>query len=276
VPIQTISAREFAGRHRAAWLRHLQRSLLLCVAVLLSSCGPQHAERGAPALPWSDARQLVLVITPDWNATQGSLRTWSRTSAGWRAAADAIPVVIGRAGAAWGVGLHPEQPGAVKREGDGRSPAGVFSIGTAFGYAQTEPTNLPYAALGADDWCVDVSGSPLYNRIVDARKVGSAAVSGSSEPMRRDLHDNGDDAYKIGFVIEHNAHGAAGAGSCIFVHLWKSADSTTSGCTAMAEPALRALLRWLQPAQHPVFVLLPQAEYERLRSAWGLPGPAGS
>jgi L,D-peptidoglycan transpeptidase YkuD (ErfK/YbiS/YcfS/YnhG family) len=241
--------------------------LLVAIAVLVACA---HLHRGA-RLPWSEAQQLVLVITPDWNSSRGTLRTYSRDARGWHAASDALPAVIGRAGSAWGIGLHPLQPGPIKREGDGRSPAGVFAIGTAFGYADSASTGLPYLALNADDYCVDVSGSPLYNRIVDARDVGTAAVAGSTEPMRRDLHANGDDAYKIGFVIEHNPHGEPGAGSCIFAHLWKSADSSTSGCTAMTEPAMRALLGWLQPREHPVFVLLPRAEYERLRAAWNLP-----
>jgi L,D-peptidoglycan transpeptidase YkuD (ErfK/YbiS/YcfS/YnhG family) len=147
----------------------------------------------------------------------------------------------------------------------------VFAIGTAFGYAPAENLAMPYRALTADDYCVDVSGSPLYNRIVAARDVGTAAVAGSTEPMRRDIHANGDDAYKVGFVIEHNPTATPGAGSCIFAHLWKSADSATSGCTAMTEPALRELLHWLQPQQQPVFVLLPDAAYQRLHAAWQLP-----
>jgi len=204
---------------------------LIAAAAMLVACAA--VQRSATQLPWSDAQQLVLVITPDWNASRGTLHTYSRDARGWQAASDPLPAVIGRAGSAWGIGLHPQQPGPIKREGDGRSPAGVFAIGTAFGYADSESTGLPYRALNADDYCVDVSGSPLYNRIVDARTVGSAAVAGSTEPMRRDLHANGDDAYKIGFVIEHNPGGKPGAGSCIFAHLWKSADSSTSGCTAM-------------------------------------------
>src|SRR5262249_18744762 len=106
---------------------------------------------------------------------------------------------------------------------------------------------------------------------VDARKVGAAAVAGSTEPMRRDLHADGDQAYKIGFVIEQNPHGTAGAGSCVFAHLWKSADSSTAGCTAMTEDAMRRLLAWLKPWDQPVLVVLPEAEYARLRGAWELP-----
>lgn len=246
----------------------LRAGVALALALALLACA---ATRPGAGLPWANARQLVLVVTPDWNAHSGLLRRYERVHGDWQRTGVAVPVVIGRSGAAWGVGLHPAQPGPAKREGDGRSPAGVFAIGMAFGYAGTAATHLPYAALHEDDYCVDVSGSPLYNRIVAARDVGADAIAGSTEPMRRDLHVNGDQAYKLGFVVEHNSAGVPGAGSCIFVHLWRSPDSATSGCTALAEPALDALLGWLQPGEHPVFVLLPRGEYERLRSGWHLP-----
>lgn len=220
---------------------------------------------------WSDARQLVLVTTPGWDSSRGTLRRFARTEHGWKAVDPALPVVIGRAGSAWGVGLHPPQAGPQKREGDGRSPAGAFAIGIAFGYADSADTGLPWMPMDANDYCIDVSGSPLYNRIVDAADVGVDAIVGSTEPMRRDLHDNGDQRYKLGFVIAHNPGNEPDAGSCIFAHLWKSADSVTAGCTALAEPAMRELLAWLRPAAHPVFVLMPQPQYDRLRVAWDLP-----
>ena len=147
----------------------------------------------------------------------------------------------------------------------------MFRIGTAFGYADRAATGWPYQAMTASDWCIDVNDSPLYNRIVDAKQVGDAAVAGSSEPMRRDLHANGDVRYKLGFVIEHNPDNRSGAGSCIFGHVWKGPGETTAGCTAMAEPAMQQLLAWLDPKQGPVFVLLPTAQHERVRKDWGLP-----
>jgi len=249
------------------------RFSVLVALMLLSACAS--LTRTPHELAWSTAQQLVLVVTPDWNSNRGVLRMYARGTAEWHSAGASVPVVIGRNGAAWGVGLHPPQTdGPIKREGDGRSPAGVFAIGTAFGYAPSENLALPYRGLAADDYCIDVVDSPLYNRIVAAREVGAAAVAGATEPMRRDIHVDGDDAYKLGFVIEHNPRGIPGAGSCIFAHLWKSPDSATSGCTAMAEAALRELLHWLQPQSHPVFVLLPQSEYRRLRAAWQLPAVA--
>jgi L,D-peptidoglycan transpeptidase YkuD (ErfK/YbiS/YcfS/YnhG family) len=249
--------------------------LLLAAAVLaLASCVHAPPDAGN-ATRWQHARQMVVVTTGGWDDVHGQLRTFERGDDGaWREAGGARPVVIGRTGAAWGIGLHDipaGDAGPLKREGDGRSPAGVFAIGEAFGYAATATTALPYAAMGASDYCIDVSGSPLYNRIVDAADVGADAVRGSTEPMRRDLHAGGDQRYRLGFVIEHNPKALPMAGSCIFAHLWKSPDTATAGCTAMQAGTMQALLAWLDPKRQPVFVLLPQAEYRRLHHAWQLP-----
>lgn len=226
-----------------------------------------------PAAAWQQARQLVLVITPDWNSSAGRMQTFERDGQGWRAKDEApAAVTIGRNGAAWGRGLHPAQAGGPqKREGDGRAPAGVFTLGEAFGYAAQRDTGLAYAPMQASHYCIDVPASPLYNRIVDSARVGAAAVEGSTEPMRRDLHANGDIRYKEGFVIQHNPDNVSGAGSCIFAHLWKAPGEPTAGCTAMAEPMMDRLLAWLDDKRHPVFVLLPEAEYRRLRADWQLP-----
>jgi L,D-peptidoglycan transpeptidase YkuD (ErfK/YbiS/YcfS/YnhG family) len=249
------------------------RRIIFAFAVLLlagcTTVGPQ-----ADATAWRDARQLVLVTTADWGANTGTLRTFARDDAGgaWREQGNAAPVSIGRSGSGWGIGLHPAQTsGPAKREGDGRAPAGVFAIGEAFGYAGHADTALPYAQMQASSWCMDVVASPLYNRIVDAREVGDAAVQGSSEPMRLDLHNDGDQRYRTGFVIEHNPDARKGAGSCIFAHLWKAPGVPTAGCTAMADATMQRLYGWLRPDAKPVFVLLPMAEHDRLKSVWHLP-----
>ena len=76
---------------------------------------------------------------------------------GWRAAALPIAVTIGSSGLAWGEGLHPRQSGRLKKEGDGRSPAGVFRVGEAFGYAASLPIAMQYQGMNESDYCVDVT-----------------------------------------------------------------------------------------------------------------------
>jgi L,D-peptidoglycan transpeptidase YkuD (ErfK/YbiS/YcfS/YnhG family) len=246
------------------------------VLLVLALAGCAHAPSSAgEANRWQHARQMVVVTTGGWDDIHGELHTFERSDGGdWREAGAARAVVIGRTGAAWGIGLHDTPAGdmgPVKREGDGRSPAGVFGVGEAFGYAPTAATGLHYAAMDAGDYCVDVSGSPLYNRIVDSAEVGADAVKDSTEPMRRDLHADGDQRYRLGFVIEHNPQATAMGGSCIFGHLWKTPDTATAGCTAMAPESMRSLLGWLDADAQPVFVLLPIDEYQALQAAWQLP-----
>src|SRR5271169_3222134 len=75
--------------------------------------------------------QLLVVTTPNWDEKQGELRLYERASdvSDW-ISIRTIPVVIGRAGLAWGIGLHPADTKMMprKKEGDGKSPAGIFSL----------------------------------------------------------------------------------------------------------------------------------------------------
>nr|WP_238391131.1 hypothetical protein [Pseudoxanthomonas japonensis] len=231
------------------------------------------ADASAPAASsWRDARQLVLVVTDGWDATTGTLQRFELRDGRWQAVAPAAPIAVGRNGAAWGLGLHPAQAqGPQKQEGDGRAPAGVFTLGEAFGYAAKADTAMPYRAMQATSYCIDVPDSPLYNRIIDTRTEGEAAAKGSTEPMRLDLHNQGDIRYREGLVIGHNPKATPRAGSCIFAHLWRTPGEPTAGCTAMASETMDSVLAWLRPDARPVFVLLPRAEYTRLAHDWQLP-----
>jgi L,D-peptidoglycan transpeptidase YkuD (ErfK/YbiS/YcfS/YnhG family) len=83
---------------------------------------------------------------------------------------------------------------------------------------------------------------------------------------------SGDFAYHWLIEIEHNEHPAIpGQGSAIFFHIRRGETHPTSGCTTMAEENLVRIIRWLREEKHPEYVLLPEAEYERKREAWGLP-----
>jgi D-alanyl-D-alanine dipeptidase len=158
-------------------------------------------------------------------------------------------------------------PGPSKREGDGRSPAGVFRISGIFGFAPRAPegATMPYTRLTAACDCVDDPRSAWYNRTVDAKQV--TVDWKSSEPMRRVRE------YEWGAFVDHNtAPVVAGAGSCIFIHIWDSADEGTAGCTAMDRGRLLEVLRWLRPEEAPVLIQMPRSAYARMRSRWGLPG----
>lgn len=242
-------------------MKHKLISLLALFVCQLAQAGWQVPD---------NIQQLVVVTTADWRANQGKMQVYQKTQGKWQRTDLHSPVTIGRTGMAWGMGLHPEQQGQQKQEGDGKAPAGLFRLTTAFGYEALQNLHIPYQQMQASHYCMDVKGSPYYNQIVDSQEVGKQAIEGSSEGMRRDLH-YGDNLYSKGIVVEHNGQNISGAGSCIFMHLWRASDKPTAGCTAMPAEVMDKLLSWLEADKHPALLLLPEAEYQRLRSEWALP-----
>lgn len=247
--------------------------LLITLLILMMSHSLSAKPLESKTSAWlTDNTQLVLVTVKDWQSPTGQLQRYERVEGQWQAVAEPFAVSIGKNGSAWGLGLHPNQNnGLLKVEGDGKAPAGIFKIGTGFGYTPMPNTKLKYQTMTDMDWCVDVVGSPLYNQIVSTKDVTIQAVDGSSEPMRRDLYLNGDMLYQRGFVIEHNPSNIPKSGSCIFAHIWRAPAVGTAGCTAMDAIQMDTLMQWLDTDKNPVFVLLPLDEYKKYQKSWSLP-----
>lgn len=238
--------------------------LTICAVGLFSSL----TARAHDAL--DDARQIVVVTTADWNSVSGTLQRFERNGSHdkWIAVGQPFPIVVGKTGLAWGDGLIiNERLGAdagdpIKREGDGKAPAGVFSLGTAFGY---EPqllagSRMSYTHLTSSVECVDDVKSQHYNRIVDRRNI-SAPDWSSSEQMLRD-----DELYHWGVAVNHNANPTRlGGGSCIFLHIWRGAGQGTVGCTAMPKDDIQQLIVWFDPAKSPLLVQMPRSQYDKVR-----------
>jgi L,D-peptidoglycan transpeptidase YkuD (ErfK/YbiS/YcfS/YnhG family) len=216
--------------------------------------------------------QLLTVISDTWTDPRGTLQRYERASGQpWRVLGSPQAVTLGYAGYGWGAGLHGRgaptgRGGPLKHEGDGRSPAGVFELGVAHGYAaaSVEALSIPYRMTSAADRCIDDPASHHYNQVVSTTQIESDWQS--SERMQRD-----DDRYELAIEIEHNrSPTAAGGGSCIFLHVWGGPNVPVTGCTALDKTQLRVIARWLKP-NAVALVALPRAEYAALQSRWGLP-----
>lgn len=241
----------------------MKRALMMLAVLAIAGCASISQSRS----PLRGSRQAIVVVAQSWDTTQAQLRRYERdtATAPWREVGSAVPVVLGRSGLAWGTGLHPEQHnGPQKREGDGKSPAGVFPIPSAFGFDATATTKLTYNQLTEHTECVDDVTSLYYNSIVERDRVSTIDWE-SSEKMRTIPE------YRIGLLVSHNQPPVRGDGSCIFMHLWRGQDSSTAGCTAMAPEPLEAIVAWLDPAASPRLVQLPANEYARLKGGWKLP-----
>jgi L,D-peptidoglycan transpeptidase YkuD (ErfK/YbiS/YcfS/YnhG family) len=247
--------------------RHPPQKMLFTL-VLVAAC--------QPALPMPRAQidasqQVVVVITPGWMSTVGTMTRFERAAPAsvWTRVDAPIPLVVGRTGIAWGVGFDDASAdGPHKREGDGKAPAGIFALDTAFGFAPRDSVRnvqLPYVQLLPTTDCVDDTASVHYNTVIDKSTV--PRVDWTSAEHMREVPQ-----YKIGVIVGYNASPPLkGRGSCIFLHIWTGPDSHTAGCTAFDEAKLREVMLWLDPKKRPLLVQLTAAEYGKLRGKWRLP-----
>lgn len=216
-------------------------------------------------------KQCLLGVADDWNSSRVRLRWFERQGRKWVRHGEPWEARLGRDGLAWGRGLSPAMAGGkAKREGDWRSPAGVFLIGGVWGrFADVKRhPKLPYHRITTRDLWVEDPASPSYNRHL---RLGHepATYWEKKAQMKQD-----DPAHALKLFIAHNAEPdiVPAAGSSIFFHIWRSGGGKpTAGCTTMAEAELRRLITRIDPTKRPVYVLLPKAEYKQLRAAWKLP-----
>jgi L,D-peptidoglycan transpeptidase YkuD (ErfK/YbiS/YcfS/YnhG family) len=182
--------------------------------------------------------QVLLVTNEESSGFNARLYALEKRGDAWRTAFPPLRVLIGEKGFA--------RPGA-KKEGDLKTPSGVFALKRTFGYGAGIPSRMPYRQAGKDDLWVDDASSPDYNRWVRRGETSAA----SFEVMRLN-----DDRYKYGIIIEYNTDPVVrGAGSAIFIHVRRAENTPTLGCVAMSESDILKILGWLDPAAGPSIVM---------------------
>ena len=191
--------------------------------------------------PIGKSRQLVLATNRDRLSVLVTIQALEKTRGFWQ---PVFPPFVGSIGEKGFAAIDE------KREGDGKSPSGIFRLGAAFGYLPSVVTKMPYRQATNDDYWVDDVNSADYNKWVKGKP--SAA---SWERMKRE-----DDQYKYGIVIEYNTNPVIkGKGSAIFLHVWKD-GKPTAGCVAMSEEIVLKILAWLDPAKEPLIIMGTEGE----------------
>ena len=184
------------------------------------------------------SRQVLLVIATSASLPSAEVYGFEKCGTEWKPAFAPLRAVIGKRGFA---------PPGEKREADGRTPSGIFSLKTVFGYAPSGQTRMPYRQALVNDVWIDDPNADDYNQWV---KEGETHAS-SFERMKRD-----DQLYKYGIIIEYNTSPVIkGFGSAIFFHVWKEKGSPTEGCTALSEQDMLRLFAWLDPGMNPIVVM---------------------
>jgi len=253
------------------YLRLTGTILAALIAAAVSYPQVKKPEPPAVKVPFERTLQAVVVTTADWNAVPGKATLFERKndSSKWKAVSDEFPVVVGRNGIGldsqmnWGLG--GELPSVFKKEGDGKAPSGLFPLTSTFGTADVG-AKLPFTKLDEFTECVDDVNSRWYNKIVNRMHVGIFDWKSSEKMLAVGPQ------YDLGVFVAYNSYPAIpGNGSCIFLHIWKDANTGTAGCTAMERQNLERIVKWLDPAKNPYLVQMTEADYNNRVKSYKLP-----
>ncbi|WNS45613.1 L,D-transpeptidase family protein [Paenibacillus sp. MMS20-IR301] len=215
--------------------------LLLLLAVCSAGSSKAAAAGFSESWPYKaemlHSSQIIVVEAVSPRAQTGRLSLLQKVDGQWISILPGIPVTLGSGG----IGKT--------REGDKRTPSGVFPLGSSFGSA-ADPggLKLPYIRTTGQDYWIDDPHSVQYNQWVSYS--GNPDLHWQSyERLRQPL-------YKYAVILRYNdAPVVPGKGSAIFLHIWKAEDKPTAGCIAMSESNLLKLMRLLDPALSPAIAI---------------------
>ncbi|UPU37364.1 M15 family metallopeptidase [Geomonas paludis] len=224
--------------------RYILAGMVLATLALGAGCSsnrelPRRITESLDGIARSSRSSQFLYVDPGTPGhPQATLYPVRRSLLGWELALAPVPVNLGRNGVA---------PPFEKREGDGRTPAGIFPLRTAFGSPQGLPGSFPYRRVDTQDLWVDDPHSPDYNRWVWRGETRAASFEELLRP---------DPLYKYALVLDYNTDPVVrDLGSAIFIHVERGAGSATAGCVSLPETELVQLIGWLDPEQRPQVVI---------------------
>ena len=169
-----------------------------------------------------NASQVVIV-----SGTSGSNAMFSfheRDNAGEWHEVISCPAYIGKKG--WGK----------TREGDWKTPQGVYTFTMAFGIEEDPGCPMGYVKVDGSHYWVGDSNSEQYNRFVSVNDYDDFDKKESEHII------DYKQAYKYCLNISYNEEGKPGKGSAIFLHC-QTKNHYTPGCVAIPENDMREVLR---------------------------------
>jgi hypothetical protein len=199
------------------------------------------------------SQQIILVVADDFHAPKAKLLCYEDA----KQIFETIEINLGTNGLAWGLGeveLTQKADEPRKYEGDKKSPAGVFKLTDIYGYSKDTNFSIPYLYASEELICVDESDSLFYNQIIQKR-----GDEKSFEYMKRK-----DNQYKLGIVVAHNKNATPNRGSCIFLHIKKSQEASTAGCSAMRLDEIEKISAWLEKKKNPILIQIPKSSSKEI------------
>lgn len=201
---------------------------LMCLNPLIALAAPDFAalETRVPGMA-----QLIEVKATRTHLT--TLQFWVKENGEWKSQGPASSAVVGVRGT-----IAADQ----KREGDGKTPKGLYPLLQMFGAGERDDLKMSYTPLVESDKWIDDAKHPDYNKWIRGNTTAR-----SFERLLR-----ADGQYDLFSVVGYNLSPiVAGRGSAIFMHIWRKPGNGTAGCVAMSRADLEVIARQLDPEKQP-------------------------
>ncbi len=129
-----------------------------------------------------------------------------------------------------------------EREGDAKTPAGVYRFNKAFGIAPDPGCAIPYTQADENTyWSGDVRPGMKYNEMVDIRDLPGLDKEASEHIADYTVH------YVYCLNISYNEAGIAGKGSALFLHCLGPMKPYTGGCVAIPQSKMHQVMQRVRP-----------------------------
>ncbi len=164
--------------------------------------------------------KIALVTTTSTTTSTARFQYFERTSGRWNRLID-VSATVGRNGI------------DKVREGDMKTPTGLYHFTMLMGIADSPGTIMPYTKItSAMYWC---GGVNYYNQFIDESRQEHNCDKRNDEHLI-----NYTDAYQYVAAFDFNAANVYGAGSAIFLHCMTG--SYTAGCVGIPNSDMRTVM----------------------------------
>ncbi len=123
-----------------------------------------------------------------------------------------------------------------QREGDKKTPTGIFNLTHGFGIKKNPGTKVPYVKVNSNlYWCGDQN---YYNQLIDITEKPHHCTGEHLIDYTQ--------CYAYGMFLDYNKECTLGKGSAIFLHC-KGNSGYTAGCVAVSQENMIKILRSVEP-----------------------------
>ena len=125
-----------------------------------------------------------------------------------------------------------------EREGDGKTPVGIYQFNAYFGIADSPNDNLPYVKVNKSHYWVGDINSDRYNQLVNIETYTDFVRSDSEHLIEHP-------EYEYAMNIDYNKEGEKDKGSAIFLRCLKEQQKSTGGGIVIEKEELKKIYQTL-------------------------------